>query len=197
MSLAYHKLKLRATQTVVGRARDFCDGANIVLATFMLPFQRLGNRINAEAPWVVFVAACTLSMVIPLMAYPWVKPYITHDARAEREEERVRLCVQKGIDPYPYMSHKDSMHGNNIPAFGREREYPKSAAWEYELMEEYLQRKDELRAEVGAEADESVDRLLKMRAARKREYLALKGRVQTEPHNIVFQGRPDVDKLHS
>lgn len=197
MSLAYQKMKMRATHTVVEYMRNFCDGVNVVLGSVMLPLQRVGRRLSAESPWVVLLGACTLSMVVPLLAYPYVKPIIAKDTRALHEEERVRMCLQKGIDPYPYLRHKDFVYGNNTATFSRESEHPKDSAWEWALMEDYEKRREELRAEVDGALDDSVERLLRMRENKKRAYQSTKRSYVTEPTNLVFKGRGDVNQLNS
>lgn len=196
MSLGYQRFKMRATTAVVDHMRSFCDGCNVVFLSITRPFSRIGQRIGAEAPWVVGIAACTFVTIIPLVFYPFIKKYVMPDPRAEAEAERVRLCLQKGIDPYPYMRHKDFVYGNNAPVLTFEGQRPERVAWEYDALAEFHKRKEELRKEVGGNENDTVEKLMQLKAEHHKFY-ETERRHAEEPKDLVFYGRKDVDQLKS
>lgn len=197
MSLAYHRTKMRLTTLSVNHARSFCDGCNVVLHTVAYPFRRIGQRISAEAPWVTALFACTFVTIIPLVLYPYIKPWVFEDKRAKMEAERVRLCLQKGMDPYPYMRHKDYVYGNNVALTVLDGETPATVGWEHESIVEFQRRKEELRKEVGGNIEDTVDKLLRLKKQQRAEYESQRGKMPVEPRNLVFYGRKDVDVLKS
>ncbi|CCW60770.1 unnamed protein product [Phytomonas sp. EM1] len=197
MSVAYHRLKMKLTRGAVGYARNFCDGCNHVISFFVSPFSRIGKRISAEAPWVVFILASTFVMVIPLLAYPYLKPIIGRNPRHDEEEERVRLCLQKGIDPYPYMRHKELVYGNKVTAFSTEKQNPKDSAWEYTSLLEFQRRKEELRQQVGGDIGDTVQKLLDLRKQQQRQFASRHTQINQEPKDVTFPGRSDSDQLLS
>lgn len=197
MSLGYQRMKMRATTVVVDHMRSFCDGCNIVFNTVARPFRKVADRINSEAPWVVGIGACTFVTIIPLIAYPYIKKYVMPDERATAEAERVRLCLQKGIDPYPYMRHKDFVYGNNAPIMSGSGQTPERVGWEYDALEHFQRRKEELRKEVGGNLDDTVQKLMELRKQRVEFYQAERRNIKQEPKDLIFRGRSDADELKS
>jgi hypothetical protein len=197
MSLAYQRMKMRATTAVVNHMRSFCDGCNVVLTTVTSPFRKIVSRINNESPWVVTIGACTFVTIIPLIGYPLIKKYVMPDERAAAEAERVRLCLQKGIDPYPYMRHKDYVYGNNAPVMSRGGQWPERIGWEYEALSEFQRRKEELRKEVGGNVEDTVQKLMELKEEQRKLFDSERRHAGEEPRNLVFRGREDVDQLKS
>ncbi|CCW66428.1 unnamed protein product [Phytomonas sp. Hart1] len=195
MSVAYHHLKMRFTRRTVDYVRYFCDGCNYVFSIFTSPFHRIGQRISAEAPWVVVIIASTLITVVPIVGYPYLKPVLGQNPRFELEEERVRLCLQKGIDPYPYMRHKDLVYGNQVTLFSSESENPKEAAWEYLSLKEFYRRKEALRQQVDGDLDDTVQKLLDLRKRQLRQFDSQRREINRDPEEYIFTERPDTDKL--
>ncbi|RNF08582.1 hypothetical protein TraAM80_02691 [Trypanosoma rangeli] len=122
----------------------FCDRCNTVLSAVGAPFALIGQRIGQESPWVVIIFASSRISVLPLLLYPVLKPYLMNDIRWQKEGEHVRLCLQKGVDPYPYLHHKDYVFGNVVPATQSEEEVPVEVAWEHRAVEEFQKAKEKL-----------------------------------------------------
>ncbi|KPA82488.1 putative mitochondrial hypothetical protein [Leptomonas pyrrhocoris] len=197
MSLGYQRMKMRATTVVVDHMRSFCDGCNVVLNTVARPFRMVASRIQSEAPWVVAVGASTFITLVPLVSYPLIKKYVMPDERGAAEAERVRLCLQKGIDPYPYMRYKDYVYGNNAPVMATAEQMPKRAGWEYDALNEFLRRKEELRKEVNGNVDDTVQRLMELKKQQAAFYKSKRGHFVVEPPDLIFHGREDVDQVRS
>ncbi|KAH9577307.1 hypothetical protein LSM04_002248 [Trypanosoma melophagium] len=197
MSLAFTRFKLRCTTYTVNVLRRFCDNFNIAVASVADPLRRVGHRIGEESPWVVVLFASMGVSLLPLLLYPTLRPLLVADPRRDREEERVRLCLQKGIDPYPYMRHKDYVFGNTAPATQSEEEVPLSAAWEHQAMLEFQRAKEKLRQEVGGNVEDSVAKMLALREEMRKEFRRNQHAVSKEPKNLIFGKRDDVDKMQS
>lgn len=197
MSFTYQRLKMRATTVAVDHMRSFCDGCHLVLSAVIHPFKRFVGRVKAEAPWVNTLVACTLVTAVPLIFYPYVKKYVLNDERAAAEAERVRLCLQKGIDPYPYMHHKEFVYGNSAPVLANETQIPQRIGWEFKALENYYKRKEELRHEVGGNIDDTVQKLMALKKEQRSAYDRMRGKPGTEPRDLIFRGRTDVDRLTS
>ncbi|GET92449.1 hypothetical protein, conserved [Leishmania tarentolae] len=197
MSFTYQRLKMRATTVAVDHMRSFCDGCNLVLSAVTHPFKRIVGRMKAEAPWVNTLVACTLVTALPLIFYPYVKKYVLKDERAAAEAERVRLCLQKGIDPYPYMHHKEFVYGNAAPILANENQIPKRIGWEFRALENYYRRKEELRQEVDGNIDDTVEKLMALKREKRALYDSMRGKAGTEPRDLIFHGGKEVDKLTS
>ncbi|KAG5494110.1 hypothetical protein JKF63_01945 [Porcisia hertigi] len=197
MSFAYQRMKMRATTAAVDHMRSFCDGCNLVLRAVTHPFRRLSERVRAEAPWVTTVVASTLVTALPLIFYPYVKKYVLNDERAAAEAERVRLCLQKGIDPYPYMRHKDFVYGNSAPVLANQEQIPKRIGWEFNALENYYKRKEELRHEVDGNIDDTVQKLMELKKEQRGVYDSMRGKPGREPSNLIFHSRSEVTQLPS
>ncbi|KAG5493354.1 hypothetical protein GH5_02098 [Leishmania sp. Ghana 2012 LV757] len=197
MSFTYQRMKMRATTVAVDHMRSFCDGCNLILHAVTHPFKRLVGRVKDEAPWVNTLMACTLVTALPLIFYPYVKKYVLNDERAAAEAERVRLCLQKGIDPYPYMRHKDFVYGNSAPIFADKEQIPKRIGWEFSALENYYKRKEELRQEVGGSINDTVQKLMALKKEQRSMYDSMRGKPGTEPRDLIFHGQKEVNRLTS
>ncbi|KPI87986.1 hypothetical protein ABL78_2922 [Leptomonas seymouri] len=197
MSRGYQRMKMRATTILVGHMRNFCDGCNVVLNTVAHPFKKIASRISAEAPWVVAVGASTVVTLIPLVSYPLIKKYVLPDERGAAEAERVRLCLQKGIDPYPYMRHKDYVYGNNAPVMAFKGQMPERTGWEYEALNNFHERKEALRKEVGGDLDDTVHKLMELKQKHVELYKSKLKNMREEPKDLIFHRREDVDQVKS
>nr|CCC89973.1 unnamed protein product [Trypanosoma congolense IL3000] len=193
MSVAWTRFKMRLTTRTVDVMRTFCDRCNNVIAGFVGPVSRLGKRIGQESPWVVVLFVSSGITVFPLIFYPVLKPYLMDDQRYKKEEERVRLCLQKGIDPYPYMRHKDYVFGNVVPATQSEEEAPLTASWEHQAMLHFQKAKEELRKEVGGDVNDSVVKLMALREELRKEFKRERHAVSEEPANLVFNRKRDTN----
>ncbi|RNC46944.1 hypothetical protein TcCL_NonESM03205 [Trypanosoma cruzi] len=197
MSIAFTRFKLRCTTYTVDFMRRFCDRCNVVLSALSSPFAQIGQRIGQESPWVVIIFASSIISIFPLLFYPLLKPYLMNDVRWQQEEERVRLCLQKGIDPYPYMRHKEYVFGNTVPASQSEEEVPLEVSWEHRAVVEFQKAKEKLRKEVGGDVTDSVAKLMALRAELRREFEKSRRGVSEEPENLIFKGQRDVDGRQS
>lgn len=195
MRLSFHRFQLKATTATVNHMRYFIDGCTRVYHTALTPFRKVGQQIRLEGPWVITVLVCTWISVVPLVFYPYIKTFVWKDKRTLLEEERVRLCLQKGIDPYPYLTRKDYVYGNNFPGLAREEEYPLSDSWEHQAMIDFHREKERLLRETNGAADQcTVEKLLALRKELRKQTDKNKMPSQ-EPTNLVFKSRPDADQL--
>lgn len=196
MSLAYHRMKLRATTTAVGYMRRLCDGCNVVIGAVASPFRKIGRRVSQEAPWVNFILGSTFVVIIPLSAYPYLRPILRGNDRYAREEERVRLCLQKGIDPYPYLKHKEFLRGNNIPLYSDDQKLvPFEAVFEHKSIIDFHKKKEEIRRQTGGDLDASVEQLMRLREEHKANYRQATRDIGSQPKETIFPPRQDVDVL--
>lgn len=195
MRFKFHRFQMKATRATVDHMRYFIDGCTRVYHTVATPFRKAGHQLSLEGPWVITLLVCTWISIVPLFFYPFVKNFIWKDKRTLMEEERVRLCLQKGIDPYPYLHHKDFVYGNNFPGLAREEEYPLSNAWEHRAMIDFHREKERLLKETNGQAEtDTVEKLMELRDVLRKETRKNKTSVQ-EPKDLVFKPRSDVDSL--
>lgn len=195
MGLTFQRFQLRATTVAVNNMRFFVDGCSRVLRTVSSPFRKFGRQLSLEGPWVIALFTCTWVSAIPLLIYPYVKNFVFKDKRTLMEEERVRLCLQKGIDPYPYIKNKDYVYGNNFPGLARENEYPLNDAWEHRAIMDFQREKEALVRECNGSIDDTVERLLELRNKMRQE--AEPQRYSSnEPADLIFRRpRNDVNQL--
>eukprot|EP00796_Vickermania_ingenoplastis_P004394 gene4394-3195_t len=192
--LAFHRLQMRATTVTVRHMRRLADSCNKIMKTAASPFLRVGRQISMEGPWVIALLVCTWLSAVPLLIYPYVKNFVLKDKRTLMEEERVKLCLQKGIDPYPYLTKKEFVYGNNLPGMAREEEFPAMNAWEHRAMVDFQREKQRLLEESNGSMEDTVERLLELRE-KLREETSKNRRSTTEPSDLVFRGRPDANRL--
>lgn len=194
MGVQFTRFQLRATTSAVKHMRYFVDGCSHVIRTVSSPFVKAGRRLSLEGPWLIALLVCTWISVVPLAFYPYVKTFVLKDRRTLLEEERVRLCLQKGIDPYPYLKKKDFVYGNNFAGLAREEEYPLVDAWEHRAMLDFQREKELLLQETQGSDNDTIEKLVKLRDILRQE--VRKNRFSTnEPEDLVFGGRADVNKL--
>jgi len=194
MSLRFHRFQLRATAKVVNHMRQLADSCTRAMKTVSAPFRKVGKQISLEGPWVITLLVCTWVSVIPLFFYPYVKQFVLKDKRTLLEEERVRLCLQKGIDPYPYMNNKDHVYGNNFPGLAREDEYPLTDSWEHRAMLDFQRQKNLLMQESKGSENDTVERLLQLRDELRQQTQKNRTSVH-EPKDLIFKPREGVNEL--
>lgn len=195
MRFSFHRFQLKATTATINHMRYFVDGCTRVYHTALTPFRKVGRQVALEGPWVITVLVCTWLSIVPLFFYPYIKTFVWKDKRTLLEEERVRLCLQKGIDPYPYLIRKDYVYGNNFPGLAREEEYPLSDSWEHQAMTDFHREKELLLRETNGVADKhTVEKLLALRNELRKETKKNRNPSQ-EPTNLVFKSRSGVDQL--
>lgn len=200
MSIAFQRLKMRFTRSAVDHVRVVVDSANHAIGTLTGPFHEFVSRMSNDAPWIFFVLASGFFMACPLIAYPWIKRWLLADPRDERERERVRLCLQKGIDPFPTIQHKDYVYGNLAPSMQSSSDTsPVEASWEAQAMFRYFDAKKKLRSEFGDEvsAPHDVAKMIRLKeelAAAQRDKSVIIG---WEPKSVTFTDRKDVNVMKS
>lgn len=201
MSVAFQRVKMRFTRAAVDHVRVVVDSANSAIGTITGPFNEFVGKMTNDAPWLAFVLASGAFMACPLLAYPWIKRWLLADPREARERERVRLCLQKGIDPFPTIQHKDYTFGNLAPSMQSNSDSsPVEASWEYQAMQRYFDAKKKLRSEFGDNetAPHDVAKMLRLK-----EELALvsqdmsKVPIGWEPKSLTFTDRKDVNVMKS
>lgn len=190
---SFTKAQLKFTRSTVNVMRSSVDKVNQAIFYVTGPFAQWFNKISRDAPWMIAVGATGVFMCCPLLVYPWVKPYLLSDERVSREAERVRLCLQKGIDPFPTIQHKDFVYGNLVPALQTKTEHaPKESSWEHRALLRYREEKEKLLKDMGTagyDVDRSVVELLKLREDLTAAMKAEKDSYALEPAGLTFGKR--------
>jgi hypothetical protein len=195
---AFTKMQLRVTRKTVDFMRGSIDTVNSTIGFVTGPLFNYVNRITHDAPWIIILFTAMSFSSCPLIVYPYVKVWLLDDERARREVERVRLCLQKGIDPFPTIQHKDFVYGNVVPAFQTDTSHaPLESSWEHSAIVRYRQEKDALLKGMGTEGydiDRSVAQLLKLREKLKAAHKEAKESFDLEPEGVTF-GRREVNSM--
>lgn len=136
--------KMRWTKHGVDNGRMGLDALNRILRSSNKQFTRIKEACAADAPWANVTIISVCCTFIPILGYPYAAQYITPDPRRIAEEERVRLCLQKGIDPYPYLQHREHQWGNGYPLLVTDEvQVPGSVGEHSRIMERYRVRQRE------------------------------------------------------
>ncbi|CUI15565.1 transmembrane protein, putative [Bodo saltans] len=195
---SFTKMQLRATRKTVDFMRGSIDKVNSAVSFATGPLFNYVRRITHDAPWIIIMGTAFVFSSCPLVVYPWIKTWLLDDERARREVERVRLCLQKGMDPFPTIQHKDFVYGNVAPAFQTDVSHaPLESSWEHSAMVRYRKEKEALlkgMGEEGYDVDRSVAQLLKLRETLKVAHKEAKESFELEPAGLTF-GRREVNAM--
>ena len=137
---AWTKYKLKYTYGSIDKVRSGLDQFNRAVNAAQRPIRKVVDTLEDQAAWVFGCLWTLFGMLLPLYSYPYFVNYIANDPRAEAEEERVRLCVQKGIDPYPYLQHRDHYYHNLGPVNVTDSEQVPQGIEEYQHTMERFRR---------------------------------------------------------
>lgn len=193
------KAQLRITRKTVDFMRKSVDKVNSGISFVTGPLFVYVRRVTNDAPWLIVLGSTMMFSCCPLIIYPWVKKWLLSDPRQAREIERVRLCLQKGIDPFPTIQHKDFVYGNVVPAFQTDVSHaPKESSWEHQAMIRYREEKAKLLEDMGKagfDVDRGVGELLRLRNELKIAHKDAKESFDLEPAGVTFGRRTDVDVM--
>lgn len=195
---AFTKMQMKATRVTNDYMRKVVDKINGGIQFAAGPVQENFRKATFDAPWVILLIGTTIFMSCPLIAYPWFKEWFLNDVRAQRESERVKLCLEKGIDPYPTLQHKDYVHGNVMPALQYDQDHsPKVASWEHAAMVRYNEAKAKLVKETSADPELGVVALKKLREELREERLKMRMSFDPEPEGMRFTRGSGVNVMNS
>lgn len=191
-------MQMKATRLGADAMRKVVDKVNGGILFTAGPVVEFVKKVSFDAPWLFLIATTGTFMLCPLIAYPWVKRWLLKDPREAREAERVRMCLEKGIDPFPTIQHKDFVFGNMMPAFQRDAdEAPRAASWEHSAMIRYREAKAKLIAETGGDVEKDVETLKKLREELRRASNQERTSYAVEPEGLTFRPREGVNVLRS
>ena len=204
MSQAFTRMKMKATSGSINWIRKGVDFFNMGISKAYEPIGRgMANWGNDFPIFVLFLSGVMVSL-LPLVVYPYYKKYIESVPRRQLERERVRLCLEKGIDPYPMIRYKEHVHGNASQLSSlSESDAPEDASYEHRAVEN-MRKKAELYAKVmgvneGARLDslsyedpeKSLDSLLALRERERKRFNGNKLVVWRDPVDLAFPKRDD------
>jgi hypothetical protein len=138
------RYKMKFIKTGVDQVKKGIDQMNKVTGAVQRQAAAFFGLLELEAPWVFALGWSFFSIWVPLIIFPYIRPLFVKDSRQEAEEERVRLCLQKGIDPYPYLTHRDTYFGVIAPFGVTDDKMVPNNIEEFELtLKRFQTRKEE------------------------------------------------------
>lgn len=173
---AFKRTRLGVTWYAVKHTKLLIDGFNRVMLWVMGPMMRAWRRSVGDAPWLIFAVGSSALMFVPSGFHPVLVGFIAKNERKELEEERVRQCLQQGIDPSPYRTGRDHMYGaitvtqvssptqvdpsdvEEVGAVVRKRRIQRAV--DYEHLEELDAQIEALRQKQAAAAEEEGDAVM-------------------------------------
>eukprot|EP00744_Colponema_vietnamica_P014788 GILI01020704.1.p1 GENE.GILI01020704.1~~GILI01020704.1.p1 ORF type:complete len:247 (-),score=32.37 GILI01020704.1:68-754(-) len=199
-------MKMKATSGTVNVMRLMIDFVNTGIYKIYGPLGRAYSAISNDYPVVgVFFSGVAVAFV-PMLLYPYWTRWRDNDPRRVLERERVELCLQKGIDPYPMVRYKEHVHGNQsqLSSFG-ESDAPPEASYEHRAVEA-MRKRSELYAKVMGissssevtssvanheDPQRSLDALLALRERERAKFNGNKMVVWQDPVDLAFPKRDD------
>ena len=135
---SFLRRKLQGTTLVVTAARYVIDSCNMAIYAIQRPFCSAINRVAREASWMLACGGTATGILIPALLYPYFSAWVTPDNRRLYEQERIRKSLQQGLDPHPYLKHRESTYGINMPYKAiDETQVPATASEEFRVMSHY------------------------------------------------------------
>jgi hypothetical protein len=157
---SFTKLSMRFTTNCVACARTGLDMANVAIYTVQGPLRRAFEKYGGEAPWIFAMTGTFGCIVTPMFLYPIFAPIWTPDPRRIKEQERVRECLQQGVDPHPYLKHRDKVFGVGMPVkVVGDDVVPQSASEEWRVMHRFKNEKDTFLIAEKSEEHAAIDKL--------------------------------------
>lgn len=105
------------TKAVIAGMRKACDWMNVVIYFIQKPFRKLVNIWTQEAAVFYVIFGSLMGGWVPYVMYPYLQEILDPDLRQKKEEERIRVNLQKGNDPLPFMKDKNNVRGQAISTY--------------------------------------------------------------------------------
>lgn len=200
----FTRMQMRATTQSVNLIRTAVDFINLGINKVYAPIGRAVHKLNNDYPLFVVMYSGMFIAAVPIVLYPIYVRYIESSTRKQLERERVKLCLEKGIDPFPMIRYKEHVHGNSNQIYSfSPSDAPDDASYEHRAVEN-LRKKAELYAKVmgvseGTKLDsasyedpnKSLDSLLALRERERRRFNGNKLVVWQDPVDLAFPKRDD------
>lgn len=132
--------RMRFTTHSVNVMRSLVDACCVVINKMWTPFGRFGSWINNEAPWLQLCLMSWSCMIFPAIVIKYIEPTLDKDVRMREERERIRMCLQKGIDPFPSMQWRETIG----PLANPDRDHkPKDTTWQWRAANKAAKKRAE------------------------------------------------------
>lgn len=105
------------TKAFIAFMRKACDYLNVVIYFIQKPFRKFVNVWTQEAAVFYVIFGSLMGGWLPYVLYPYLQEILDPDLRQKKEEERIRVNLQKGNDPLPFMRDKDNIRGQAISTY--------------------------------------------------------------------------------
>jgi hypothetical protein len=106
-AFALQRMQLRMMTKSVKALQFVVQKSSRVLRAITDPFVYAGVAIYKVSPILVVLLSSTIGAYLPLVLYFRLKEYFLDHSRQIKEQERIRLSLQKGIDPFPDFNFKE------------------------------------------------------------------------------------------
>jgi hypothetical protein len=142
----------RALITFMRRATDAC---NVVIYWVQRPMRKLVNIWSQESTVFYVCFGTVFGSWLPYVLYPYTQDALDPDMRQKKEEERIRVNLQKGADPLPTMMDKTNLRGQHVALYVTDDTTIKlSIDSDWRSMERFRQgRQEELDAQMRREQE--------------------------------------------
>ena len=107
MSDAFRRQQLRAMTKVIKVLRVGIQGFSKGARIFSDPIVNTGLRWYRGSPFAFMLGVSSLWGYVPIWFYYKYKETILNSDRIAKEQERIRLSLQKGLDPFPDYQYKE------------------------------------------------------------------------------------------
>ena len=141
--------QMLVTRIVIVFARVVVDITNYFIYLFQKPFRKAIGAWTQDSTLFYVIYGTFLGLYMPYLVYPYLQELIDPDMRQKKEEERVRVNLQKGDDPLPHVRDKDNLRGAERPLYVTDDTAVKlSVDGDWRSMERFRAgREEELRAQ--------------------------------------------------
>lgn len=201
MSLAFTRFKLQATTHSINYLRTMIDGVNSVIYRVYTPVKQKVDSFVADYPIIVVFSSGCLAMFAPWFVYPIYMRYKQGLERNRLERERVELCLQKGIDPFPTIRWKEHVWGDRNQSMTTDSsQHPLESVWEFRSVENMKKKKEQYEkvmgikstlAEIEGRVPTTVDEVLNRREASHYNFKTTQTMFWIDPVDLAFPRRPD------
>ena len=200
-SIAFTRFKMQATTHSINHLRTLIDGVNSVIYRVYTPIKHKIDSVVSDYPIIfVFVTGCS-AMFAPWMIYPVYIRYKQGLERNRLERERVELCLQKGIDPFPTIRWKEHVWGDrNQSMTSDSSQHPLESVWEFRSIENMKKKKEQYEkvmgikstlAEIEGRVPTTVDEVLQRRESSHYNFKTTQSVFWVDPVDLVFPRRED------
>jgi len=105
------------TKALIALMRKACDATNVLIYFIQKPFRRMVNMWTQEAAIFYVIWGSLMGAWVPYWLYPYLQEMLDPDLRQKKEEERIRVNLQKGEDPLPFMRDKNNVRGQSLSVY--------------------------------------------------------------------------------